>query len=87
MYIVGLVIGKGLHWVARYKLGTKITTTVAVALVIGFAISSAPDFIGMIGQEATAGESVRELSSMLMMRILGVAIFTFGCLSPFLRRA
>jgi hypothetical protein len=85
-YVVGIVVGKGLHWVARYKLGTKITTTVAVALVVGFLARALPHFLIYLGQPV-GGEEISALSQEFMMQVLSVGIFTFGCLSPFLRRA
>lgn len=47
-YVIGVVVGKGLHRIAAYKMGAKIVTTVAVSLFVGFACSSLPAVFGMV---------------------------------------
>jgi hypothetical protein len=89
-YIIGVVVGKGLHRIAAYKLGPKIVATVALSLFIGFASSSLPAVFGMVAASATAGAGAHDFSNMLssyiVWHLVGIGIFIAGCLSPFLYR-
>lgn len=85
-FFIGIIAGRALHWVAKYKLGTKIVVTVAIALIVGYGIGIAPD-MSVYLSGASDPQITRTLTSMLVTRLLTIAIFVGGCLMPFMRRA
>ena len=85
-FFIGIVAGRGLHWVAKYKLGAKIVWTVAIALVVGYAAGCAPE-VSIWLTVAREPEATETLTSMLITKLVTIGLFVGGCLMPFLRRA
>lgn len=88
-FFVGILAGRGLHWVAKYKLGPKIVITVAAGLIVGYLVGMAPDlFTFMSAASATTDPAVtRTMTTELLTRLITIGLFVSGCLMPFLRRA
>ncbi|MGH9548815.1 MAG: hypothetical protein ACRD3W_05535 [Terriglobales bacterium] len=92
-YFAGLIVGRCLHWVARYKLGNQVCWTVAAGLVLGMLLSPVhATFFAMITAALTpAAAAVDEGSAGMVTSLIwhlgAMALFTYGALSPFLRRA
>lgn len=91
LYFCGVLVGRGLHWVARYKLGTQIVTTVSVALLSGMLLSPLHNWIFNMVLTAFATKGAEgagiDMLSYVLWRAFAMGLFVYGALCPFLRRA
>jgi hypothetical protein len=84
IFFVGWGVGKILHKVAQYKLGTKIILAVAAGLVVGYLLSPIRDQI--LSAMLVSGPSASLAKNIISTQFFDMALFTVGVLTPFLRR-
>ena len=90
---VGIGVGKLLHRIAGYKLGTKIIATVAGALLVGLLLSPARDttimYLTALGQPAADAEEggASSMMSALVTHISAMLVFVAASVSPFYNKS
>ncbi|CAN5239725.1 hypothetical protein BH11CYA1_BH11CYA1_04820 [soil metagenome] len=85
-FFAAVFLGKLLHRAASYKLGPKVTTVAAVALIIGLAIGPARDMVLMSIQMSNLTPEDGGDPNALSGELIKLAIFLVGALMPFFRK-
>ena len=85
-FFAAVFLGRLLHKAASYKLGTKVTTVAALALVIGLAIGPSRDMVLNAIQFTNLPPAEGGDPNALGGVLIGLSIFLIGALMPFIRK-
>ncbi len=88
---VGIGVGKMLHRVASYKLGTKIIAAVVAGLLVGLLLSPARDttlmYLTALGQPADVEEGgASSMMSAFATQVGAMLVFLGASISPFFNK-
>lgn len=85
-FFAAAFLGKLLHKAASYKLGAKVTTVAALALIVGLAIGPSRDTVLNAIQYSNLPPAEGGDPNALGGELIRLAIFLIGALMPFIRK-
>jgi hypothetical protein len=85
-FFAAVFLGRLLHKAASYKLGTKVTTVAALALIIGLAIGPSRDTLLNAIQYSNLPPAEGGDPNALGGELIRLSIFLIGALMPFIRK-
>ncbi|MDP3508477.1 MAG: hypothetical protein Q8T09_10840 [Candidatus Melainabacteria bacterium] len=85
-FVAALFLGKLLHKVASYKLGTKVATVAALTLIIGLAIGPSRETVLNAIQYSNLPAAEGGDPNALGAELISLSIFLIAALMPFIRK-